>query len=136
MHKTGKMSRLGFRVNESFQYIYQSAAVISSKWHVIRCLGSDSIWQLRMCFFKNTEPEVENDYSSYFDLNTVRSGGYWRKVCRIFSWALAEQTKSTISWCPPIKIFLGLFLATVTQAKLKTKQCKEHREKTTSLMLI
>ena len=65
--------------------------VISFKWYVKVCLVTVVINNYR----NKTRVNVENDCSSYFDFHTV-SVYVWKKKIMAFSYALVEQTKSSI----------------------------------------
>ena len=57
--------------------------------------------------FKNTEPNVDNDYSSNFDFHIVRAGTHV-----VFPSEFIKKKKKNrlaTTWCPPIES-LSLFL--------------------------
>ena len=69
-------------------------------------------------FFKNTEFKVKNDYSCYFDLNTVRVCAYIdTKNVKTFHAHLLNKRNRPLSG--DYEICLALFVVPVAQAKLR-----------------
>ena len=53
------------------------------------------IWQLRMCFFKNTQPRFEDDDSSYSGFHIVISNACWHKTHGVLTHVkLTQDTRS------------------------------------------